>query len=186
MDVCNILLRPARWERRCRKPAGHVGHCCPYGDPDCTGKHAGPKATMCPAAYVCALERKRNNDAYKERERVAGRRRYRASPEEMRERTRAWREANRDRDHEQRRAHRAANQARIAAIKLERGCADCGYNAHPAALDFDHRPGVDKKKDVSDMFKYAWKTIEAEIAKCDVRCANCHRVVTAERRVLDR
>lgn len=47
-------------------------------------------------------------------------------------------------------------------------------------LEFDHVRGV-KKGDVSLMARQglALKTIDAEIAKCDVRCANCHRRRTA-------
>jgi hypothetical protein len=90
--------------------------------------------------------------------------------EEARERQRAWMRQNK-RD----------NTMRIGQIKVERGCVDCGYNAHPAALDFDHLPGVDKLHCVGAMTTYSWSNIEAEIAKCEVRCANCHRIKTRER-----
>ena len=76
----------------------------------------------------------------------------------------------------------AEYKARIDAIKLARGCADCGYNAHPAALDFDHLPGAEKRGGLSRMFGMAWEGVEAEIAKCEVVCSNCHRIRTAERR----
>jgi predicted HNH restriction endonuclease len=41
-----------------------------------------------------------------------------------------------------------------------------------------------KKSNVSDMANqsYSFKTIQEEIDKCEVRCANCHRIVTHERR----
>lgn len=68
-------------------------------------------------------------------------------------------------------------------IKLSKGCTDCGYAAHAVALQFDH-VGDDKKMNVSDMIRsdYAWETIKIEIDKCEVRCANCHAVVTQERK----
>lgn len=75
------------------------------------------------------------------------------------------------------RNRRAAKiRAMATAIKLARGCIDCGYNAHPAALDFDHVRG-EKKRNVS-LFSTTQKGLLEEIAKCDVRCANCHRVKT--------
>ncbi len=69
------------------------------------------------------------------------------------------------------------------AVKLERGCADCGIRSeHPEIYDFDHRPGEPKIKSVA-----AWLTsgtmedLKAEIARCDVVCANCHRIRTRSR-----
>lgn len=58
-------------------------------------------------------------------------------------------------------------------------CVDCG-NDNPIVLELDHRDGTDKVSDVSKMMHSSWETIEAEIKKCDVRCANCHRIRTAK------
>jgi hypothetical protein len=53
----------------------------------------------------------------------------------------------------------------------------------PGALDFDHLPGSVKKGRLASMAcGSALKTIHAEIDKCEVVCANCHRVRTANRR----
>lgn len=70
---------------------------------------------------------------------------------------------------------------RINNIKLEAGCIDCGYNKHPEALDFDHVNGV-KEFSIGRGKKFAWERIEAEIAKCEIVCSNCHRIRTFERR----
>ena len=66
--------------------------------------------------------------------------------------------------------------------KTERGCVDCGYNTHPAALDFDHVRGT-KKFCIGHRVKCSRKKLLPEMAKCDIVCANCHRVRTEKRRV---
>lgn len=81
---------------------------------------------------------------------------------------------------------KARRRELLNQMKMERGCADCGYNAHPAALQWDHRDGADKDRAASAggrafALGWAWERILAEIAKCDVVCANCHAVRTAER-----
>ncbi len=61
------------------------------------------------------------------------------------------------------------------------GCVDCGYNKHPSALDFDHMPGTKKLFNIG---QHKWKSrvvLEAEIAKCELVCANCHRIRTVTR-----
>lgn len=68
----------------------------------------------------------------------------------------------------------------VQNIKLTRGCADCGYNIHPEALEFDHLG--DKEFSISSGRRYGLDRLMAEIDKCDVVCANCHRVRTADRR----
>lgn len=55
---------------------------------------------------------------------------------------------------------------------------DCGYNQHPAALDFDHVSG---EKVILVSFTKSKAQADVEIAKCEVRCANCHRIVTWQR-----
>lgn len=68
---------------------------------------------------------------------------------------------------------------RINAYKLARGCAVCGYNVHPAALQFDHIRG-EKLFLISQDPKTAWSRILAEMDKCQVLCVNCHFIKTYE------
>jgi len=72
---------------------------------------------------------------------------------------------------------------KIGAMKVESGCSDCGYSAHSVALDFDHLPQFDKRDGIARLILKTqnWEVIAAEIAKCEVVCANCHRVRTAAR-----
>lgn len=72
-------------------------------------------------------------------------------------------------------------KAFVDAYKIEHGCIDCGYNAHPAALDFDHLPGTVKVRDIKSGQQLGWAALRAEIAKCEVVCANCHRIRTVTR-----
>ncbi len=79
-------------------------------------------------------------------------------------------------------AKRAARlTARIAELKAN-PCLDCGGTFPPECMDFDHRPGEVKLFGVSHGKAYAWERVEAEIAKCDLVCANCHRIRTRARR----
>jgi hypothetical protein len=71
----------------------------------------------------------------------------------------------------------------VDRIKLERGCTDCGYNKHPAALEFDHLPGFEKTATIAAMIVFGdLKKIQSEIDKCEIVCANCHRIRSASRR----
>jgi hypothetical protein len=60
-------------------------------------------------------------------------------------------------------------------------CVDCGNN-NPLVLEHDHKDGVDKVKGVGELVKNgtSWKMILEEINKCEIRCANCHRIRTAK------
>lgn len=61
-------------------------------------------------------------------------------------------------------------------------CADCGGTYPPECMDFDHMPGEEKLFHVSHGHKMSAAKVDAEIAKCEVVCANCHRIRTASRR----
>lgn len=64
----------------------------------------------------------------------------------------------------------------------EHSCVDCG-NTNIIVLEFDHIKGI-KKYNIAELklSSMSLKTIELEINKCEVRCANCHRIVTYNRR----
>jgi hypothetical protein len=62
-------------------------------------------------------------------------------------------------------------------------CADCNRGFPSCAMDFDHRDPMAKRSRVTSMIGRAGTArILAEVAKCDIVCANCHRVRTFERR----
>jgi hypothetical protein len=58
-------------------------------------------------------------------------------------------------------------------------CVDCG-NQDIEVLDFDHQDN--KKYNVAVLLQsgYPLETVKKEIAKCEVRCANCHRKRTSK------
>jgi hypothetical protein len=78
----------------------------------------------------------------------------------------------------------APGRARLLAAKLARAqCADCGLfvsEDNACAMDFDHVSG-DKICNVSQMITYSDAKFEQEIAKCELRCSNCHRIKTQSR-----
>lgn len=79
-------------------------------------------------------------------------------------------------------------QQRLVAIEavseylLAHPCLDCG-EPDVRVLDFDHRVGADKRAEVMHLVHngYSVERVMGEIAKCDVRCRNCHAKVTYER-----
>lgn len=79
---------------------------------------------------------------------------------------------------------RLAANRRNAAFVLRRlrsaQCVECGV-ADPLVLQFDHRPGEIKVKDIGWYVSSGSRLglLSDELAKCDVRCANCHRRRTA-------
>lgn len=73
------------------------------------------------------------------------------------------------------RARSQLKRLHIRNIKLKAGCTDCGYNAHFSALDFDHVRG-EKSFAIATQNSLALSLLEIE--KCEVVCANCHRVRT--------
>jgi hypothetical protein len=53
-------------------------------------------------------------------------------------------------------------------------CLDCGRTYPPEAMDFDHVNG-DKEAGIAQMWSWGRDKVLAEIAKCELVCANCHR-----------
>jgi hypothetical protein len=71
-------------------------------------------------------------------------------------------------------ARRERNAQIILDYLLVHPCVDCG-ESDPIVLEFDHT-NDNKKDNVSNIASYASITkLNEEMAKCTIRCANCHR-----------
>jgi hypothetical protein len=75
--------------------------------------------------------------------------------------------------------HRNAKKAWCIA-KLGGKCMRCGYSRCVSALEFHHREPGNKDFQFSKYQKASYETLAAELEKCDLLCANCHREVHAE------
>lgn len=89
-----------------------------------------------------------------------------------------------------------AKESKEFIDNLKNACSVCGYNKNPRALEFNHldpatkyRDKNGKSVDIARMTlasgkdskvktRYSMKTILAEIEKCELLCANCHREKT--------
>ena len=54
-------------------------------------------------------------------------------------------------------------------------CIDCGGSFPPECMDFHHVNG-NKVKTVGQMVNFGMDRILEEVAKCELICANCHRI----------
>lgn len=62
----------------------------------------------------------------------------------------------------------------LQQYKRSHPCISCG-EADPIVLEFDHRDPKQKLFNIGLIKDIALSRVIAEVAKCDVRCANCHR-----------
>lgn len=77
----------------------------------------------------------------------------------------------------------ADRRRKFSLLKMGRPCYDCGNVFPPECMDWDHRPGTTKHFTISTVLGNApFDSVVDEIAKCDLVCANCHRVRTQSRR----
>lgn len=78
------------------------------------------------------------------------------------------------RSQKKRRREKKAELVRASGAR----CASCGYAGAAAALDFHHRDASTKEFSIS-RFSGSWEELVTESRKCDMLCANCHRLCHA-------
>ena len=73
---------------------------------------------------------------------------------------------------------RDKNYEWVWSLKSKTPCSDCGQIYHPSIMEFDHKDPSAKRGMVSGLMNCNLQTIQAEIAKCDIVCSNCHQYRT--------
>lgn len=65
----------------------------------------------------------------------------------------------------------------LASLKEGKSCSKCGGFFPAKALDWHHRNPKEKEFSISNAINrsFSEERILAEVAKCDLICANCHR-----------
>lgn len=76
---------------------------------------------------------------------------------------------------EERRKNLAINNVTMFKA-LQKPCADCLHYWHPLVMSFDHVDRKGKFKNPSSLRTYDPEVFNAELAKCEVVCLNCHSV----------
>lgn len=94
----------------------------------------------------------------------------------------SFRDRKRARGRARSKALRQAARAIVLQLKAQ-PCADCHQTFDPVCMDFDHRAGERKRACVSELANKGsiLAVVIDEISKCDLVCANCHRLRTKSR-----
>ena len=101
---------------------------------------------------------------------------YYKDPEAAAQKAKAWREANRDYIREKQREDK--RKRKLDAIEYLGGkCQQCGGTFHPSIYEFHHLNPDEKDRDPSKMLQLKWSRVTAELDKCQLLCANCHRYI---------
>lgn len=89
-----------------------------------------------------------------------------------------WYQRNREKVIAKSAAKRRRNYMWLCSQK-DKPCADCGVEYHPFVMEFHHRDPSTKLDTVGNLIQKASRQrVIDEIEKCDLLCANCHRVRT--------
>ncbi len=95
-------------------------------------------------------------------------------------------QANKQRYLERNTRYRAEIHNFVKEIKEKKPCKDCDVKYPYYVMDFDHLDESTKVKDINFLSSTGRiGTLKQEIVKCEVVCANCHRVRT-HKRILSR
>lgn len=107
---------------------------------------------------------------------------YEQNKEEIQARRQIFRESNletiKEQNKDKAKKRRLSTRRFTDSVKLTAGCTDCGYNERASAMDFDHVTG-EKKETIGHL--PSMRSVVAEIMKCEVVCAICHRIRTEDR-----
>lgn len=101
---------------------------------------------------------------------------YHNNKEKCADKAKKWRDKNKEyikqKQKEDKRKRKEEAVAYLGGI-----CIDCGDIFHPSVFDFHHRnPEGKSDRDPSKMLTLKWTRIVLELDKCDLLCANCHRL----------
>lgn len=107
---------------------------------------------------------------------------YVANQEHIKQRNREWYRKTKSIRLKQSAQRRSINRAYLHNAKSA-PCMDCGNRFPSECMDFDHRDSNEKSLNVGQMIGYSIENIQTEIDKCDLVCANCHRIRTHNRRM---
>jgi hypothetical protein len=156
-SLCHHRKRLRRFHRRASASDGRQNYCRRCVRQVSERRYQQHGDAIRAQARVRSLQRYHTDIAYRERVKARNRR-----PEVQAQIQRHLRE------------QRERNQRQVLRYLKHHPCVDCGCT-DMRVLEFDHVRGH-KTRPISMMLSQRWVTVKAEIAKCEVRCGNCHHL----------
>lgn len=106
--------------------------------------------------------------------------------DKIREYRNEWYERNKETEREKAKVRQAERRREFKnwfrEYKSNLKCSKCGFS-HPAALDFHHKDSTKKEFTLgSTGLSVSTEKFLKEIEKCEILCANCHRIHHYEER----